>query len=518
MSFPWLSVVTFIPMLGALLLLFIDGENKNIIRVTTFAIGVVDFIISIPLFFMFKSGTAEMQFVERFDWIKSFGVQYSMGIDGISLFLVLLTTFSCMVVYLSTWTAIEKHVKEFNISLLILQTAMIGVFCALDFVLFYIFWELMLIPMYLLIGVWGGARRIYATIKFFIYTMAGSVLMLLAILVLYIEHHAQTGVYSFEILQYHGMILNPVPQFWLFLAFFIAFAIKVPVWPFHTWLPDAHVEAPTAGSVILAGIMLKMGTYGFLRFAMPIFPEAAHAAVWWISGIALVGIIYGALVAMVQEDVKKLVAYSSVSHLGYVVLGSFAFTVHGIEGSILQMINHGISTGALFLIVGIIYERRHTRLISEFGGLARVMPMFAVVFMIVTLSSIALPGTNGFVGEFLILLGVFEANVFYAVLATTGVIFGAVYMLWMFQRVMFGEVTNEKNKNLPDLTCREWAYMLPMIVVIFWLGVYPNPVLKRMEASVENLITITNRGAVAVRKKPPALAKVVMPDPLKENN
>jgi len=500
MNFPILSIVTFIPLFGAIVLLLVDKENKSLIRGITFATGLIDFVVSIPLFFMFKDGTSEMQFVERFEWIGSFGVDYSMGIDGISLFMVLLTTFICAIVYLSTWTAIEKHVKEFNISLLILQTAMIGVFCALDFVLFYVFWELMLIPMYLLIGVWGGERRIYATVKFFLYTMAGSVLMLLAILVLYNEYHAITGIRTFDILKYHGMPLDSSVQFWLFLCFFIAFAIKVPLWPFHTWLPDAHVEAPTAGSVILAGILLKMGTYGLLRFALPIFPEASAEAVGWVSWLAIIGIIYGALVAMVQEDVKKLVAYSSVSHLGFVVLGTFAFSVRGLEGGLLQMINHGISTGALFLLVGIIYERRHTRLISEYGGITKVMPKFAVVFMIVTLSSIGLPLTNGFVGEFLILLGVFEVNILYGVLASSGVILGAVYMLWMFQRVMFGEITNEKNRNLPDLTGREIAYMAPLVVMIFWLGVYPNPVIKKMEPSVKNLISIVEKGQASMHE------------------
>jgi len=508
MDFPILSVVTFIPLVGALLLLFVDRDNKQLINTITFITAVLDFIASIPLYFLFQEGTAQMQFVERFDWIKSFGVEYYMGIDGISLFMVLLTTTTCMLTYLSTWKAIEKHVKEFCISLLILQTAMVGVFCAVDFVLFYVFWELMLIPMYLIIGVWGGVNRIYATVKFFLYTMAGSVLMLLAILVLYMEYHTQTGIYTFDILKYHGMSLNHVTQFWLFLFFFVAFAIKVPVWPFHTWLPDAHVQAPTAGSVILAGILLKMGTYGFLRFAIPIFPEAAISASWWISWIALIGIVYGALVAMVQEDIKKLVAYSSVSHLGFVVLGTFAFTQRGIEGSLMQMINHGISTGALFLLVGVIYERRHTRLISEFGGLTKIMPKYAVIFMIVTLSSIALPMTNGFIGEFLILLGVFEAHKIYGVIAASGVILGAIYMLWMFQRVMFGEVTNEKNKNLPDLSTREMSYLLPFVFFIFLIGVYPNPILNKMSATVEHLITQVDRAkAKMITKTTPVLAK-----------
>jgi len=513
MTMPILSTVTFIPLVGALAILFINGKNEQLIRIVTLATALVDFIVSLGLYTGFNDATADMQFVERIPWIPRFGAEYYLGVDGISLLMVLLTTFTCVVTYLSTWKAVEKNVKEFNIAMLLLQTAMIGVFCALDFVLFYVFWEMMLIPMYLLIGVWGGKRRIYATVKFFIYTMAGSVLMLLAILALYFQYHAKTGVYSFDILKYYGMGLSPVLQFWLFLCFFIAFAIKVPLWPFHTWLPDAHVEAPTAGSVILAGILLKMGTYGFLRFSLPLFPDAAVSAAWWISWVAIIGIIYGALVAMVQEDIKKLVAYSSVSHLGFVVLGTFAFTLHGIEGGVLQMINHGISTGALFLIVGMLYERRHTREITEYGGIARVMPKFAVVFMIVTLSSIGLPLTNGFVGEFMVLLGVFEANRVYAAFAATGVIFGAVYMLWMFQRVMFGEVTNEKNKTLLDMSVREFAYMTPLLVAIFVLGVYPNPVIKKMEATVKNLVVTMEKGKAAAKNESPApLVAKIDPD------
>ncbi len=507
--FPILSAVTFIPLIGALIILFVSAKNENAIRIITLLTAIVDFVVSIGLYTDFDSGTAKMQFVERLPWISRFGAEYYLGIDGISLLMVLLTTFLSVVTYLSTWTAVEKNVKEFNIAMLVLQTAMIGVFCALDFVLFYLFWEMMLIPMYLLIGVWGGKRKIYAALKFFVYTMAGSVLMLFAILVLYFEYHSKTGVYTFDILKYHNMGLNPMLQFWMFLCFFIAFAIKVPVWPFHTWLPDAHVEAPTAGSVILAGILLKMGTYGFLRFSLPIFPDAAVSASWWISWIAIIGIIYGALVAMVQSDIKKLVAYSSVSHLGFVVLGTFAFTMHGIAGGLLQMINHGISTGGLFLIVGMLYERRHTREISEYGGITSVMPKFAMVFVIVTLSSIGLPLTNGFIGEFMILLGVFDANRIYAAIAAIGIILGAVYMLWMFRRVMFGEVTNEKNKTLKDLSLREFIYMAPLLVAIFVLGVYPNPILDKMEVSVKNLVVIIEKSKAEARHE-----VAVAPQPL----
>ena len=355
--------------------------------------------------------------------------------------------------------------------------------------LFYVFWELMLIPMYLIIGVWGGPRRIYATIKFFVYTMAGSVLMLLAILIIYFKNYNATGEYTFDLLKLYNLDIPMGAQFWLFLAFFFAFAIKVPMFPFHTWLPDAHVEAPTAGSVILAGVLLKMGTYGCVRFSLPLFPYASHQFVPLIAWLAIAGIIYGALVAMVQEDLKKLVAYSSVSHLGFVMLGIFVFNIQGMEGSILQMINHGLSTGALLLIVGMIYERRHTRLIADFGGLTKKMPIFAVFFMIMTLSSIGLPGLNGFVGEFLVLVGTFKANKLYAVLASTGVILSACYMLWMFQRVMFNKITNPENKKLKDINKRELALLLPITMLIFWIGIYPKPILSRMDVSVNHLLT-----------------------------
>ncbi len=495
--FPILTVIILIPLFGAATLLFVPKKSENIIRGITLMTAILDFIVSLPLFFDFREDTAAMQFVERLTWIPSWGAEYSLGLDGISLFMVLLTTFTCVIVYLATWTAVDKHVKEFNIALLVLQTGMVGVFCSLDFVLFYVFWELMLIPMYLLIGIWGGKNRLYATVKFFIYTMGGSVLMLFAILVLYFEYHAQTGVYTFDILRYHSFGMSKTLQFWLFLCFFIAFAIKVPVWPFHTWLPDAHVEAPTAGSVILAGILLKMGTYGFLRFSLPIFPDASVSAAWWISWLAIIGIIAGALMALAQTDVKKLVAYSSVSHLGFVVLGTFAFTLRGISGGIMQMINHGISTGALFLLVGILYERRHTRMIAEYGGLHKVMPKFAFVFMIVALSSIGLPLTNGFIGEVMILIGVYEANAVYASLAVVGVLLGTAYMLWTYRRVVFGKVTNEKNKTLPDLNAREMIYMAPLVVMIFLLGIYPNPVVRKMDASVKNLLVTMDKAKEA---------------------
>jgi len=500
MDFPLLSVITFTPLVGMFIILLIDKESRDLIRGVALTTTVITFLLSLPLFFAFEQ-THEMQFEEQYDWIPDFGITYHMGVDGISMLLVLLTTLTTAVCVLSTWTAIQKRVKEFMISILLLEVGMVGVFCALDFFLFYVLWELMLIPMYLMIGVWGGERRIYAAVKFFLYTMFGSVLMLVAIIWLYFHQYDLTGQWTMDILAYHGLPIPAVAQSFLFLAFFLAFAIKVPMFPFHTWLPDAHVEAPTAGSVILAGILLKMGTYGFLRFSLPIFPVATEQAMWWVSWLALIGIVYGALVAMVQDDMKKLVAYSSVSHLGFVVLGIFALNVQAIEGGIIQMINHGLSTGALFLAVGVLYERRHTRLISEYGGITSKMPVFAAIFMIVTLSSIGLPGLNGFVGEFLILLGTWEANPLYAAIATTGVIWAAIYMLWMFQRVMFGKITNPLNEKLKDLNLREIAYFTPLLIFIFLIGVYPTPFLKKMEPSVEHLVKNLNTAVAAHKSK-----------------
>jgi NADH-quinone oxidoreductase subunit M len=403
---------------------------------------------------------------------------------------------------LSSWTAVTEKVKGFMISMLLLETGMIGVFVSLDLFLFYVFWEAMLIPMYFLIGIWGGPRKIYATIKFVLFTLFGSLLMLVAIIVLYFLQHSFTGAYTFNLLEMYKVVLPQGAQFWLFYAFALAFAIKVPLFPFHTWLPDAHVEAPTAGSVILAGVLLKMGTYGFLRFCLPLFPDAYQSAIPLISILALIGIIYGAMVAMVQKDVKSLVAYSSVSHLGFVMLGLFALNVQAVQGGILQMINHGISTGALFLLVGMIYERRHTRLIDDFGGVAKVMPIFAAFFMIVTLSSIGLPGTNGFIGEFLIILGAFKSNMIYAILAALGVIFAAIYMLWMYQRVFFGKVDKPANEKLLDLNLREKIILVPLVILVFWIGLYPKPFLSRMEKSVTSLFEFTAQKSQALENNP----------------
>jgi len=485
---PILTAVTFFPLAGAIMLLFLPRAKEELIKRAALIISLVEFAISLPLFIWFDGGVAGMQFTERVPWIAEWGVSYSIGIDGISLLLILLTTFLTVLCILSSWRAVDRLVKEYMIAFLILETGMIGVLVSLDLVLFYVFWEVTLIPMYLIIGVWGGQRRIYAAIKFFLYTMAGSVLMLVAIIALYFLNGKATGEYTFDLLKLYQAGLPVQTQYLMFAAFALAFAIKVPMFPFHTWLPDAHVEAPTAGSVILAGILLKLGTYGFIRFAIPLFPVAAFKAVPIISILALIGIIYGALVSMMQADLKKLVAFSSVSHLGFVMLGMFAFNVQGVEGSVYQMLNHGVSTGALFLIVGMVYERRHTRLIADFGGLSRVMPVFATFFMIVTLSSIALPGTNGFVGEFLILVGTFKANPVYGILGATGVILAAAYMLWMFQRVMFGAITHEENRRLKDLNTREIVTLIPIVVMIVWMGVFPKFFFKKMDLSVQHFL------------------------------
>ncbi len=500
-----LSVMTFLPIVGVLLLLFIPKGSNGALRSVALVTTVVTFIASLPILTGYQTN-AEYQFVENVPWIAAgpFAMRYNIGIDGISLWLVILTTFIMPIAVLSTWTAVEDKVKEYMICLLILETAMLGAFISLDLFLFYIFWELMLIPMYFMIGIWGGKNRLYATVKFFIYTLVGSLLMLVALIYLYFLG-TKTGITDFSLVHFFDLKIDPATQTWLFAAFALAFAVKVPMFPVHTWLPDAHTEAPTAGSVILAAIMLKMGTYGFIRFAMPLFPEATHQFTPLIATLAVIGIIYAALVAMVQEDVKKLVAYSSVAHLGFVMLGLFALNEQGVTGALLQNLNHGISTGALFLIVGFIYERRHTRLITDFGGLSKQMPVFAVIFMIVTLSSVALPGTNGFVGEFLILVGGFESSLrWWTIVASSGVIFAAVYMLWMFQRVMFGELDNPKNQALLDLNAREIAIMIPLLVMIFVLGVYPNPFIEKMTPSIKKVIAHT-------RIEPVTTAKVAVP-------
>lgn len=479
-----LSIIVFLPLLVAVGLLFVPKEQYAVFRVGAFVTMLATFLLSIPLLTGFET-VAAMQFVTRVPWVRAFGIEYHVGIDGISLFLVLLTNVLGPIIVLSAFNAIQERVKQFYILLLVLQTGMLGAFVSLDLFLFYFFWEIMLLPMYLLIGVWGGQRRIYAAVKFVIYTIVGSLLMLVAILALYFQYHAQTGIYTFNLLELYGTRIPMEQQIWMFLAFSLAFAIKVPLWPLHTWLPDAHVEAPTAGSVVLAGVLLKMGTYGFVRFAIPLFPEAAVRMQTPILILAVIGIVYGALVAMVQTDIKKLVAYSSVSHLGYVVLGLFSFNLLGASGSVYQMLGHGLSTGALFLLVGVIYERRHTREISAFGGLAQSLPFFAFAFVFTTLSSVGLPGLNGFVGEFLVLLGTFGENRWIGVIAASGVVLGAVYMLWLVRRFLFGPVTHEENKGLADLSLREWAVLTPLFVLMVYMGVQPKPFLDRMAPSLE---------------------------------
>jgi NADH-quinone oxidoreductase subunit M len=488
---PILSTILWLPVVAAIVLAFLPRAESLAKGWGLFSSAAV-FVLSLGLLRGWEDGSAGLQFVENLPWIPQWGITYGLGVDGISLWLVLLTTFLTPLIFLSSWNVKYKHPKEYVIAFLVMETAMIGAFLATDLLLFYVFFELMLLPMYLIIGVWGGANRIYAAIKFFLFTIAGSLLMLLAILYLAFQNYHQTGLPTFTITDLYGTALDPKTQMLLFFAFTLAFAIKVPLFPLHTWLPDAHVEAPTGGSIILAGVMLKMGTYGFLRFVLPLFPESSARWAGLMIALAVIGIIYGALVAWVQPDMKKLVAYSSVSHLGFCVLGIFAVTQASIEGSILQMVNHGLSTGALFLLVGVVYERRHTRLLADYGGIARTMPVFAVFFVIAVLSSVGLPGLNGFVGEFLILAGSFQTHPVAATIAASGVILAAIYLLWLVQKVFFGPITNEENRHIPDIAWNEIAAMVPLVVFMVWIGVHPNTFLKKMEPSVTHLIATIN--------------------------
>jgi NADH-quinone oxidoreductase subunit M len=509
-QFPILTSLVALPVAGAILLLFVRGDEEQsapIVRKIALTVSLLVFAETVLLWSHFNPSSGDFQFVERHAWIPAFGIDYFIGVDGISLLLLMLTGFLTPLALLSSWESVHRKTKAFSIFMLLLESAMMGVFVSLDLFLFYVFWDAMLVPMYFLIGIWGYERRVYAAIKFILYTMAASVLMLLAILGLAYLHATTAGTYSFDLLKLYELQVDLHLQFWFFLAFALAFAVKVPLFPFHTWLPDAHVEAPTAGSVILAGVMLKMGTYGFVRFAFPLFPQAAGFFAPYLAVLAVVGIVYGALVAMVQPDMKKLVAYSSVSHLGFVVLGICAMNTQGVQGAVYQMINHGVSTGGLFLIVGMLSDRRHTRLIAEYGGLKSVTPRLVAVFLIVTLSSIGLPGLNGFVGEFLILLGAFRRDPQMAAFAATGVILSAVYMLWMFQRVNYGSVTSEKNAALPDLRPREWAVMVPIVALAILMGVFPNLFLRPIEPAVERTLNRVQRGApsrIQARAKPPA--------------
>lgn len=504
-----LTTLVFLPVVFACLMVL--WPNERSLRPLALGLSLVEFVLSLKLLQQFDTASAGLQFVEQHMWIERFGIQYFLGIDGISLWLVLLTTFLTPITILASWTSIEKRVKGFHACLFLLQTAMLGTFLAIDAIFFYVFWELSLIPMYFMIGIWGGTRRIYATIKFFIFTMVGSLLMLVAIIYMMWLTQESLGTMSASLLDFYKLNISFVGgtlmsvQTLLFFAFALAFAIKVPVFPLHTWLPDAHVEAPTPGSVILAGVMLKMGTYCFLRWVIPLFPEAAEYWSWLFLLLGTVGIVYGALVAMVQPDIKKLVAYSSVSHMGYIMLGMFVFNAYGITGGLYQMLNHGISTGALFILIGMIYERTHSREISKYGGLAGVLPIYTIFFFIVTLSSIAVPLTNGFVGEFLILMGTYQKSPPFAYVAVSGVVLGAAYMLWMFKRVFFGEkgeLVSDPNHPLHDLNAREIAVLSPLVILIFWMGIFPNNFIDYSKASIDHLVNNRMTYQLSVREVP----------------
>lgn len=502
LNFPLLSLITFLPLIGGVILLALPGEKLQ--KWWALLVSLATFAVSCLLFVWWQAGEAGMQFVEKLPWVPEFNIQYFLGVDGLSLFLVLLTTFLTVLVLIFSWEGVEKRLKAYLFLMLLLEAGMIGVFVALDLVLFYVFWELTLIPMYFLIGGWGDPHgtynflgrvmpwRIYATIKFFLYTFAGSTLMLVAILVLY-----RVGG-TFDLLALQKLGLAADLQFWLFLAFGLAFAIKVPVFPFHTWLPDAHVAAPTGGSVILAGVLLKMGTYGFVRFCLPLFPDATRQLLPWVFVLAVIGILYGALVALAQKDVKSLVAYSSVAHLGFVMLGIFALNAQGIAGATLQMVNHGLSTGALFLMVGMLYNRRHTRLLADFGGLWKQIPIYGFLFIIVALSSAGLPGLNGFVGEFNILLGAFQVSRVAAIFGTAGIILAAWYLLWAVRQMLHGPLTKPENAVIPDLKWREVVTLVPIIVLFFVIGLFPNLFLDKINPSAQAVANALNARRPAV--------------------
>ena len=497
-----LTLMIFLPVAGAFILLFI--RNADAARRIAVVFALAELVLCIPLLANFNTGSATMQFAESQEWIGTWNIYYKLGVDGISVLFVALTALLTVISIMVSWTAIQDRVREFMVAMLVLEAAMIGVFAAMDLFLFYMFWEAMLIPMYLLIGVWGGPNRLYAAIKFFLYTLVGSVLMLIAIIAVYFA-----AGNTFDVLAIMNHKFSYTFQMVAFAAFFAAFAVKVPMFPVHTWLPDAHVEAPTAGSIILAGVLIKMGAYGFLRFSLPFFPDAAISWTPAIMVLSVIGIIYGAYMAFAQTDFKKLIAYSSVSHMGFVTLGIFALNIQGLEGGILQMLNHGVSTGALFLAVGVIYERTHTRLIADYGGIAARVPVYATFLLIVTLSSIGLPGTNGFIGEFTILLGAFLHYKPYAVIASLGIILGAGYMLWLYQRVAFGKITNPHNEHLADMNRREVAAALPLVVLVFAIGLYPNMAFNVMHASVSNLIQHVNAKVQTAPAAAPTVSEAV---------
>jgi NADH-quinone oxidoreductase subunit M len=501
-TWPLLSLVTFLPLVGAAFILAVRGPEAVVAanaRHAALWTSLATFLLSVFLWLDFDTRTADFQFVEVREWIPAFGIAYKMGIDGVSLLFVLLSTVLTPICILASWEAIETRVREYMIAFLVLETMMVGMFCALDMVLFYIFFEGVLIPMFLIIGIWGGKRRVYSAFKFFLYTLAGSVLMLLAILFMYFETETT------DIPALLNVYRAPEVQFWLWLAFFASFAVKVPMWPVHTWLPDAHVEAPTAGSVILAGVLLKMGAYGFLRFSVPMLPDASVFFTPYVYVLSIIAIIYTSLVALVQEDMKKLIAYSSVAHMGFVTLGTFTGTVQGVEGALFTMLSHGVVSGALFLIVGVIYDRMHTREIARYGGLVHRMPVYAFVFMVMMLASVGLPGTSGFVGEFLALAGAFQANTWVALFATTGIILGAAYMLYLYRRVIFGELTREDLKNITDLNLREKLIFAPLVVLVLWMGVYPKPFLDVFAASSGPIAARYHAAKSAASELPPVL-------------
>ena len=480
-SWPLLSLLIVVPLFGAFLIFLIGSEERNA-RAVALWTSLITFALSLLLWSSFDGGSADFQFVERVDWMPSLGLSYYLGVDGISILFVVLSSFLIPVCVLASWIAIKERVKEYMIAFLVMGAMMNGVFMALDIVLFYVFFEGILIPMFLIIGVWGGSRRVYAAFKFFLYTLAGSVLLLVAFLTMVIS----AGTADIPLLM--DAEFEPSLQYWLWLALFASFAVKVPMWPFHTWLPDAHVEAPTAGSVVLAGVLLKLGGYGFLRFSLPMLPEASEFFAPLIYGLSVVAVIYTSLVALVQEDMKKLIAYSSVAHMGFVTIGIFTLTQQGLEGGIMVMLSHGIFSSALFLCVGVVYDRMHSRLIETYGGLVHRMPVYAAVFLVFTMVSIGLPGTGGFVGEFLVLLGIFQVSTWTAALAALGVILGAAYMLWLYRRVIFGDLTKENLKAILDLDRREIVIFAPLILAVLWMGIYPNSFLDVMHVSVENLM------------------------------
>ncbi len=484
-DWPILSLVIFLPTVGALFVFIVRGDERTVARnarMTALWTSLITFALSLGIWIDFDNSTASFQFVERAEWIPVLGASYHLGVDGISMLFVILSTFLTPLCVLASWEAIQTRVKEYMIAFLLLETFMVGMFCALDFVLFYIFFEGVLIPMFLIIGIWGGANRVYAAFKFFLYTLTGSVLLLVAVMVIYFD--AETT----DIVRLIGIGFDPELQIWLWLAFFASFAVKVPMWPVHTWLPDAHVEAPTAGSVILAGVLLKMGAYGFLRFSLPMLPVASEFFAPFVYTLSIIAIIYTSLVALAQEDMKKLIAYSSVAHMGFVTIGIFTVQTQGVEGAIVQMLSHGVISAALFLCVGVVYDRLHSREIARYGGLVHRMPVYAAVFMVFTLGSVGLPGTSGFVGEFLVLVGAFQVNTWLALLATTGIVLGAAYMLYLYRRVIFGALTKEDLKTMVDLNRREIAVFAPLVAATLWMGIWPEPFLDVMHASVANLI------------------------------